>query len=202
MDYLEGFLIGPVWSDTEYQTRRHVMVHVMLAVLITALYIAMLVVPALRELVLIVPFRISIISFIILLFITPFISAFYYRVPGILRPFLLLFYVATYVFAMISLLYVVLPLYEPDAGQIINLTLERINNRIDVTTSFFTFLGPLFSMIAGIIAGGLWTVGEGILLVLGIVAVPLFVILFIKGFRQLLDSLIMHVVFGSLRRRR
>ena len=23
MDYLEGFLLGPVWSDTEYETRSH-----------------------------------------------------------------------------------------------------------------------------------------------------------------------------------
>lgn len=202
MDYLEGFLIGPVWSDTEYQTRRHVMVHVLLAVLVAALYVTMLIKPSLSELVLVVPFRITIISFIILLFVTPFVSAFYYRVPVFFRPLLLLLYIATYVSAMLSLLHLVLPLYEPDMDQIINLILERINNHIDVTTSFFVFLGPLFSMIIGIIAGGLWTVGEGVLLVLGIVAVPLLVILFIKSFRQLLDSLIMHVVFGSLRRRR
>lgn len=57
-------------------------------------------------------------------------------------------------------------------------------------------------MIAGIILGGLWLVGEGALVVLGLVAIPLLLLAAIKGFRQLMDLLIVNVFFSEVRRRR
>jgi hypothetical protein len=38
MDYLEGFLIGSIWSDTDYRTRRHYHAHVFLATLMAAAF--------------------------------------------------------------------------------------------------------------------------------------------------------------------
>ncbi len=95
-----------------------------------------------------------------------------------------------------------MPLYKPDIGVLTDMILERINLRIELMTGWFSFLGPLLSMIAGIILGGLWLVGEGALVVLGLVAIPLLLLAAIKGFRQLMDLLIVNVFFSEVRRRR
>ena len=202
MDYLEGFLIGPVWSDTEYQTRRHTMVHIVLASLVAALYVALLVMPSLRPIVLIVPVRISAVAFVLLMFLTPFLSAFYYRIPAFIRTLMLVFYIAVYAFGIMTLLHLVLPLYQPDVSALSDMALERINERIDLTTGWFTVLGPMFSMVTGIIMGGLWLVGEGLLVVIGIIAVPLLLIVLIKSWRRLFDLIIVNVFFAEVRRRR
>lgn len=39
MDYLEGSLIGPVWSDTEYKRRRHLGSHIILSVLMLLFFV-------------------------------------------------------------------------------------------------------------------------------------------------------------------
>lgn len=202
MDYLEGFLIGPVWSDTEYQTRRHVMIHILIAFIIAAVYVLLLFLPRFQPVVLALPLLYTAIGFVVLLFLTPFISAFYYRIPAYLRPLLLMLYILKYVFAFLTLLHLVMPLYKPDIGVLTDMILERINLRIELMTGWFSFLGPLLSMIAGIILGGLWLVGEGALVVLGLVAVPLLLLAAIKGFRQLMDLLIVNVFFSEVRRRR
>ena len=202
MDYLEGFLIGPIWSDTEYQTRRHVMVHILIAFVIAAVYVLLLFLPRFRPVVLALPLAFTAIAFVVLVFLTPFISAFYYRIPAYVRPLLLILYMLKYVFAFLTLLHLVMPLYTPDIGALTDMILERINMRIEMMTEWFSFLGPLLSMIAGIIIGGLWLVGEGALVVIALITIPLLLFGLIKGFRQLMDLLIVNVFFSEVRRRR
>lgn len=55
MDYLEGFLIGPVWTDTDYETKRHTMIHVLLAFLVAVWYIFLQVFPANQRIMAIIP---------------------------------------------------------------------------------------------------------------------------------------------------
>lgn len=202
MDYLEGFLLGPIWSDTEYQTRRHVMAHILIAFFVAATYVFLMFMPRFQPVVLALPLAYTAIAFVLLLFLTPFISAFYYRIPVYVRPILLIFYILKYVFGFATLLHLVLPLYTPDVGVLTDLILERINMRIELMTAWLSFLGPLLSMIAGIIIGGLWLVGEGVLIVLALIAVPLLLLALIKGFRQAMDLLIVNVFFSDVRRRR
>ena len=38
MDYLEGFFIGPVWSDTDYEGRRHLGSHIILSLFMLLLF--------------------------------------------------------------------------------------------------------------------------------------------------------------------
>lgn len=201
MDYLEGFLIGPVWSDTEYQTRSHKMLHLLLSAAVAALYLFLLFFPAHRSKVLVIPLEIGAVILVILLILTPFISCFYYRVPFFFRPVLLLFYVATYLIAISTLLHVVLPLWQPDLDLLSSYFINTINERINVMTAAFDPLGPLFGMIAGIVVGGLWSVGEVLLVFLILILTPLLVILLVKGLRYLMDRLIVSFVFVASKRR-
>ncbi len=54
MDYLEGFLIGPVWSDTDYRSRRHFSAHVFLAAMMAAAFVLLTLYPNLAARVIVI----------------------------------------------------------------------------------------------------------------------------------------------------
>ncbi|MDD4324403.1 MAG: hypothetical protein PHR37_06200, partial [Eubacteriales bacterium] len=79
MDYLEGFFIGPVWSDTDYKSRRHLSSHIILSVLMLLLFVAFVFRPDLAERLVFVSYPTSLIFLIVLILLSPLLSSFYYR---------------------------------------------------------------------------------------------------------------------------
>lgn len=198
MDYLEGSLIGPVWSDTEYKRRRHLGSHIILSVLMLVFFVLSFARPQWTDRFVFVSYPASLILLIILLLLTPFLSSFYYRLPFAIRPLLLLLYIFKYILLFYILLHFFLPLVPDQIDDASILILERMDNHVSAAIGFFEFAGSLFGMILGIVAGGLWVVLEMLLLVVFLLAVPLTSLGLMKGIQYLLDITYKRFVFQPI----
>lgn len=195
MDYLEGFLIGPVWSDTDYETRRHYHAHVLLALLFAGAFFLLTLKPDWAAKVVVVDYPLSFILLGALVVLTPILSSFYYRIPLVLRPLVLLVYVFKYVLLFYLILHFLSGFVPETVADLPQLIMTRMDHHITQTTGFFQFAGSLFGMILGIVFGGLWIVAEALLLVAAAIVVPLIIIGLFKLLQLLLDRLLEAVLF-------
>ncbi|NLV99039.1 MAG: hypothetical protein GX034_04505 [Clostridiaceae bacterium] len=207
MDYLEGSLIGPIWSDTEYKKRRHLGAHIILSVLMLLFFVLSYLRPQWTDRFIFVPYPGSLVFLIILVLLTPLLSSFYYRLPLAIRPLLLILYMFKYILLFYILLHFFLPLVPEQIDDASVLVLERMDNHISASIGFFEFAGSLFGMILGIVAGGLWVVLEMLLIVALLLTVPLLSFGLIRGIQYLLDFTYKKYVFqpiidGKKRKRR
>lgn len=79
MDFLEGFLMGPVWSDTEYETRRHTGFFWFIGWLFLALFAFSIVYPERLPTWLDMPAFLPYVGFFILALATPIGCRYYYQ---------------------------------------------------------------------------------------------------------------------------
>ena len=79
MDFLEGFLMGPVWSDTEYETRRHVGFFWLVGWLFLAIFAFLLLYPEKAPVWLSMPGYLPYVMFFVLALASPFACRYYYR---------------------------------------------------------------------------------------------------------------------------
>ncbi|HHU07093.1 MAG TPA: hypothetical protein GXZ59_01980 [Clostridiaceae bacterium] len=193
MDYLEGFLIGSVWTDTDYETKRHTAIHILLAFLVAAWYIFLQVFATKQTIMARIPWPYSLIIFIILMLVTPIIACFYYRLPLYARVLVLTVYAIKYLLGAWVLIQLTLPIITIDTASLQDILFEEINHNIEVAIGWFSFMDYLFSMILGIIVGGLWLVLKLLFFLLVIMAVPLMVLLLIKLVQYGLDRAVARV---------
>ncbi len=187
MDYLEGFLIGPVWSDTDYRTRRHYYAHIFLATLMGAAFTFFLFFPDTVSTWIIVPYPLSLVLLIALMLTTPILSSIYYRVPFFIRPFLLILYAVKYVLLFYTLVHFFFPLVTVDKMKLPAFVLARVDDRMTRALDRFGDSGRVLTTVAGVLVGAFWIIAEGLLVVLVLIAVPLAAICLLKGVRHVLD---------------
>ena len=187
MDYLEGFLIGPIWSDTDYRTRRHYFAHVFLATLMGAAFTIFLFFSDAMSKWVFVPYPLSLVLLIVLMLATPLISSIYYRVPFFVRPFLLILYAMKYILLFYTLVHIFFPLVTVDKMKLPAFLLERVDDHMTRSIDRFGDSGRVLTTVAGVLVGAFWIIAEGLLVVLILIAVPLAAILLLKGVRQALD---------------
>lgn len=195
MDYLEGFFIGPIWSDTDYEGRRHLGSHIMLSFIMLLFFILFAIRPEVAVRFVFVSYPASLVFLIILLLLTPFLSSFYYRLPIAVRPLLLLLYLFKYILLFYLLLHYFLPLVPEQIDSAAVIISERMDNHISAAIGIFEFAGSLFAMILGIVAGGLWIVLEMLLLIIILLTIPLISLGLMKAIQYLLDYVYKRFVF-------
>ncbi len=187
IDYLEGFLIGSIWSDTDYRTRRHYHAHVFLAALMGAAFALFHFFPDSISKWVVVPWPLSLVLLIILLLATPIISSIYYRIPFFIRPLLLLLYVMKYVLLFYTLVHFFFPLITLDQGEVPALLLSRIDDRMTRSLDRHSASGSVLTTVAGVLVGAFWIIAEGLVVILVLIVVPLIAIALLKGIRYVLD---------------
>ncbi len=187
MDYLEGFLIGPIWSDTDYRSRRHYHAHVLLAALMGAAFASLLFIPEYVSKWMIVPWPLSLVLLIVLVVTTPLLSSIYYRIPVFIRPLILILYAAKYVLLFFVLAHIFLPMVTIDKERLPAMLFARMDDHISRSLNRFSGSGKVLMTVAGVVIGALWIIAEGLVVILVLIAVPLVAIGLLKGIRQLLD---------------
>ncbi|MGI6157253.1 MAG: hypothetical protein ACOYH4_02060 [Saccharofermentanales bacterium] len=187
MDYLEGFLIGPVWSDTDYQSRRHVSAHVFLATVMAALFVVFVIFPNTVDRWIWIDWPWSLILLIAAVLLTPVLSANYYRWHAALRPIILLLYAFKYVLLFYVLVHIFLPMTELETASLPALVYARMDNHITVMLEKIASGGGILATVAGVLVGGLWVVAEVLLILLILIAVPLAAIMLFKCLQWLID---------------
>ncbi|HAL74163.1 MAG TPA: hypothetical protein DCM45_03600 [Clostridiales bacterium] len=155
MDFLEGFLMGPVWSDTEYETRRHIGFFWLIGWLFLTVFAYFLIYPEKAPAWLAMPTYLPYIFFFFLAFLTPMICRYYYRLNIALKIPILLLLALKFVFGFLAFLHFWQSRITVDLSTLPQNALEYINTVIARSTDYFSGLGDGTSMLVGIIAGGL-----------------------------------------------
>ncbi len=190
MDYLEGFLIGSVWSDTDYTSRRHFSAHIFLATVMAAAFVALTLFPERRGQLILVNWPAVPVLLILLIILTPILSIFYRRLPFFIKPLALLVYAFKYLLLFYVLVHYFLPMVTLEKVSILTVIFSRVDNHIEKSLEVIAESGGILLTVAGVVVGGLWVIGEGLALIGVLILVPLLAIILFKGLQYALDYLV------------
>lgn len=158
MDFLEGFLLGPIWSDTEYETRRHTGFYWLIGWLALACYSYMQINRTFLQQWILLPSWAPVLLVFLLLLLSPFACRYYYRVNLLVKLLILAVQVIKFLLAFLAFFQRLLPLYSFELDQLPQLLLDYVNKTVTQATETFTAMGQAVGMMVGIIAGGLQVV--------------------------------------------
>ncbi len=195
MDYLEGFLIGPVWSDTDYRSRRHLNAHILLASLMAFAFAMLTLFPERFDSLILIKWPLALFLLILLFLLSPALSILYRRLPFYIRPFLLPVFAAKYLLLFYLLVHGFFPRITFEKESVLELLYLRVDDHIGLALEKIAASGGILVTVAGVVAGGLWVIAEGILLIAALILVPLLSIAALKclqygydwGVKNLLD---------------
>jgi hypothetical protein len=155
MDFLEGFLMGPVWSDTEYETRRHTGFYWFIGWLFLTFFAYSVVYPERLPTWLEMPRYVPLVGFFLVALITPLICRYYYRMNIFVKLLILILLIAKYALGFVALFQFWRERINVDLSTAPADILEYINKTIAASTEYFSGLGDGPGMLVGIVAGGL-----------------------------------------------
>ncbi|MDD2375501.1 MAG: hypothetical protein PWP10_3154 [Clostridiales bacterium] len=176
MDFLEGFLLGPLWSDTEYETQRHIGFHLFLGALISGGFLWLLIFPDKLAFWLSLPGALYVVFFLLFLFATPFTARMYYQFNLPLKILVLLVQICKLIAVFLFTYKIMLPKYELNMAELPQLAMDEINLSISSSTEFFERFGRTTGMLLGIVGGGLMIVLRLALIIGAAIIVPVLII--------------------------
>lgn len=198
MDFLEGLLIGPIWSDTEYETRRHTGFYWLIGWLICLLFAYLALFSEVADKWFIMP-SIAVILIIIILFLAaPFINRYYYQLNLALRLPILVVHVAKYAAIFYVLLQKYLPRVNLDMDKLPQDGLDFVNQTIARATEFFQSWGQGTGMLLGIAAGGIIIVLLCLLAIVAATVTPALIFALSRQIQHLLDFAVQRLIFREL----
>lgn len=198
MDFLEGFLMGPVWSDTEYETRRHIGFHLFLGFALSSLLVYLAIKPELAERWLGLPMPLIITLFIFLTLTTPFICRIYYQLHFLLKPLILALLAGKFALVFMAAYQLVLPSVNLEQVTVPENLMEYINDTIAKTTESFAELSKATGMLLGIITGGLLLVLRAALLLIALVLAPVLLLVAVKIVQRGIDLLVQRYILKDV----
>ena len=178
-DYLEGLLLGKLWSDTDFENRKHFGLFVIYGLLVDAIVLYTYISgKGLLGFGIIGPIHIA--AFTLLFLANPFICFRYYRMPWwgkflilavkIFKSYLIISYT-------ISLL---LPRLSVQVDDLQDFLMSYLNSTLEKYTEKFLASAGSFSTVLGVLAGGVHVVGTVLLYALAAIIIPGLIYLAIK----------------------
>lgn len=189
MDFLEGFLMGPQWSDTEYETRHHIGFYLLIGICTAACFGYLLIRPdaAARW---IWPWPLPSLLLLLLLLVNPFLCGRYYRQNHLVRVLILLVLSIKYLVSFLLLFAIALPFFHIDPATLAEDLLYLTNESIAGMTDRFSALNNASAMIFGIVAGSLMMLLRATLAAATATLVPCFTILAVRWLQRAIDWII------------
>jgi hypothetical protein len=194
MDFLEGFLMGPLWSDTEYETRRHVGFHIFLGFLLSSAFVWFVIYPAQADHWLFVPVPIVIVLAVFLILATPFLCRIYYRFNFLIKFVILALLISKLILIYMAVFKLLLPTITLNLVTLPADLMLYVNDTIAEATGFFDQLGKATGMLLGIITGGILLVIRVALLLAGLIIIPILILIAITIVQRLVDLLVQKII--------
>jgi hypothetical protein len=171
LDYLEGLLLGRLWSDTDFENRKHFGLFVIYGLLVDAIVLYLYISgKGLLNFGIVGPIHIAV--FTLLFLANPFISFRYYRMPWwgkilvlavkIYKSYLIISYT-------VSLL---LPRLSVQVDDLQDFLMTYLNGTLEKYTEKFQASAGSFSTVLGVLAGGVHVVGTVLLYALAAIIIP------------------------------
>lgn len=195
MDFLEGFLLGPVWSDTEYETRRHTGFFWLIGWLTFFFFVWQILYPDRISGWMVLSPSLAVILFIFLLVGSPFISRYYYRFNIFYKIPALLIHTVKYLLVLYSVLIYALHRVTIDRSVLPDDLLDYINQTIEASTGLFSGWDKGLGMLLGIIAGGLRIALTFIFGLLALTILPALMIFAARMLQQVIDWLVHRFIY-------
>ena len=189
LDYLEGLLLGRLWSDTDFENRKHFGLFVIYGLLVDAIVLYLYISgKGLLNFGIIGPIHIAV--FTLLFLANPFISFRYYRMPWwgkilvlavkIYKSYLIVSYT-------VSLL---LPRLSVQVDDLQDFLMTYLNGTLEKYTEKFQASAGSFSTVLGVLAGGVHVVGNVLLFALAAIVIPSLIYLAVKLVQYVWDWII------------
>lgn len=198
MDFLEGFLLGPIWSDTEYETRRHTGFYWLIGWVVLSIFSWFVLFPEQTEHWLIISYTVSVVVLIVLLLGSPFISRFYYRMNLIIKVIILIIQTSKFSLAFVMAMHIGLKRLQVNREMIPQDLLEYVNQTMANASLYFESWGKGVGMLLGIVSGGIiivLTLVGGLLLA---TLIPVVILIAVKTIQRLIDLLACRILFQEL----
>jgi len=189
MDFLEGFLMGPHWSDTEYESRHHIGFYLLTGLIIAGCFGYLLVQPEQADR-WVWPWPVLGLLLFLLMLLNPFLCNRYYRQNRLIRLLILLVLMIKNLLAILLLFALALPMVHLDLTNIADNLLNLTNESIAAMTDRFSALNNASAMIFGIIAGSLLMLLRAALVVAIGTLVPCLTLLVVRWLQKGIDWII------------
>lgn len=189
MDFLEGFLLGPIWSDTEYEQRRHTGLYWFIGWLLLAAFAIMVFFPDKAPSWINMPRFLPILLFLVLAIGSPFACRYYYQLNIFLKIGILLVQAAKYGFGLLALFQYFMPRIKLDPATLPQDALEYFNVTMAKTTDYFEGMGKALGMLVGIVSGGILIVLTFVFYLLAATIIPAVYLFILKIIQRGIDLL-------------
>ncbi len=195
---MEGFLLGPIWSDTEYETRRHSGFYWLIGWLACAAFAVLIIFPEKAPAWIELPRYLPILLFSLLALTSPIVNRYYYRLNILLKLVILAIQILKYALAFLALFQYLLPMVDLDISSLPQTALEYVNQTVAKATDYFSSLGEGLGMLVGIATGGVLVV---LTLAGGLLAaslLPVVYLLILKLIQRGIDLLARYTLFREV----
>ena len=186
MDYLEGLLLGKLWSDTDYENRRHFGLFVLYGLFVDAIVLYTYIVG--RRLMgfgSIGPIHIAV--FVLLFLANPFICFRYYRMPLWGKLLILLVKISKAYLIISYTVSLLLPRLSVGVDDLQDFLISYLNTTLERYTEKFQASAGSFSTVLGVLAGGVHVVGVVLLFALAAIIIPSLIFLAVKLIQYIWD---------------
>jgi hypothetical protein len=195
MDFLEGFLLGPVWSDTEYETRRHTGFYWFAGWLTLFVFAYLVISPDAVPSWFGMPRYLPVLLFSIFTLASPFACRYYYQLNILLKIGILIFQFLKFGFAFLAFFQFWLPKFSLDMEALPQAILDYINQTIAKATDYFANIGQGVGMLVGIASGGILIVLTFAGYLLAATVVPVLYLIILKTIQRGFDLLARATIF-------
>lgn len=179
LDYLEGLLLGRLWSDTDYENRRHFGLFVLYGLFVDAIVLYIYILnKGLLGFGSIGPIHIAV--FVLLFLANPFICFRYYRMPLWGKLMILLVKIFKSYLIVSYTVSLLLPRLTVRVDDLQDFLISYLNSTLEKYTEKFQASAGSFSTVLGVLAGGVHVVGVVLLMALAAIVIPSLIYLGVK----------------------
>lgn len=197
MDYMEGLFLGSLWSDTDYENRKHVSLFVLYGMLVCACVSLSYFTGRFSDL--LGGQRIlKLVIFLMLFLASPFLNFRYYRYPLWIKIPILLVDAFKYFTMTILFTTWIMPYLSISATDLQLFVIDFLNKTLESMTKLFAESAGTFSTVLGVITGGVYVVFLFAAILILAVLIPGTVFLLVKFLQFGYDKLISKYILSNL----
>ena len=189
LDYLEGLLLGKLWSDTDFENRKHFGLFVLYGLLVDAIILYIYILgKGILGFGVIGPIHIAV--FTLLFLANPFICFRYYRMPWWGKISILLVKIFKSYLIISYTVSLLLPKLSVRVDDLQDFLISYLNSTLEKYTEKFQASAGSFSTVLGVLAGGVHVVGTVLLFALAAIVIPSLIYLAVKIAQYVWDWII------------
>ena len=189
LDYLEGLLLGRLWSDTDFENRKHFGLFVLYGLLVDAIILYIYILgKGILGFGVIGPIHIAV--FTLLFLANPFICFRYYRMPWWGKISILLVKIFKSYLIISYTVSLILPKLSVRVDDLQDFLISYLNSTLEKYTEKFQASAGSFSTVLGVLAGGVHVVGTVLLFALAAIVIPSLIYLAVKIAQYVWDWII------------